>query len=404
MGDDGLVANPGTVPDDTRARTGKRHRVALFVVLGLVGVLACCACATLLFLYTDVLGGQDAIIEPMWAEDGRFLVFEYDDGFGESTVVSYDTERDALRRVEGFSLASVEPSAPTAWLIPRERYPGRMAGYDSPASEVFAWKLDRQNAPSRARQWAPWPNTIGMTALLEVDPAKGAWPSKIGFISAGTGDIRQADLTARAKTFEPLGWSPSGRFFAVLALPPGGSRTAFFEHIGGDDVRRYQVIVIDAEKGTVVGSSESSAVTGSSDASWFGTQDTVIILDTYPFSATWSLRSLQPSGDSVESTAALEVPALQGPVSVIGVRSDGFTVSTGYFTYSNGNASEVAGGFWRVSPSGSVSLPWRLPNAGRTLLSSRGLVAYEPKTGDTRLVLSWPDGSDTRVIWSAEDE
>ena len=39
MTDDGLVANPATVPGATHARTGKRHRIALFVVLGFVGVL-----------------------------------------------------------------------------------------------------------------------------------------------------------------------------------------------------------------------------------------------------------------------------------------------------------------------------------------------------------------------------
>jgi hypothetical protein len=253
------VPNPVPLPLPPGAvgtvRNGRR--TAAIVSATILAVLL--ACGLMVAGATWVLGTEVARIDApgvplppfsaglstaQWADGGRYAVAEFAPRStgGAPSVIVWDSRSGATTKVDGFRLVTTEPWSSEVWLArPAPALDGSATGspwkqasdgasWDGPG---VAWRWDAASpgrAPVRVEQpsWQ-WKGRAGVSAEMSVDPSRGLRPDRLAFrTSAGRVD---AQIPAGIVTFLPVGWSPSGRYFAVADTNqwggPGGGLAVF---------------------------------------------------------------------------------------------------------------------------------------------------------------------------------
>lgn len=245
-----------SVPVHERWSTRRILLVALVLTLAAVGVLGVSRLGLFAAKASAVPGsvsetGAQALASCMWTGGGRYAVIQSTDARGVPMVVVWEAASGSTRTLPGHRALAAERSSPTVWVEPVDargprgsEYADRLGDtWDHVPARLLVWRVDRDATPTDAAEgrWARWAGRGGREVSLEVNPVKGAAPSAIVFM-AGKEPSAKAALPAGTNTFLPVGWSPSGRYFAVTTLGPAGSM---------DPVR---LLAFDQRQGSLVGS------------------------------------------------------------------------------------------------------------------------------------------------------
>jgi len=204
--------------------------IALAVVLTVLGFA--------FIVYSGVRGGlpfdplagidgrPDRLRDVWWAGSGDYVVANVG-ALGEKPVVLvWNRRTEQLREIAGFRVMYVEPDGSRAWVTPLAKV--RESDVSPPESgdvrdrTLLVLPLASGDpAPPKSLEWT-WPNGRGTSARFIVDPSKGSHPCAASFVSrAGkTVDVHvQREISSTYTTFEPIGWSPSGKYFAFRPIP-----------------------------------------------------------------------------------------------------------------------------------------------------------------------------------------
>jgi hypothetical protein len=145
-----------------------------------------------------------------------------------------DRAAGTTRTLRGFRVTSVEPHAPRIWIVPDTRRvqvdPSRDLaeprlidiagdGIDSPPAELYALRLGVDGEPRADvdARWTEWQGPGGYSVSVEIDVNKGACPGAMRISKTGSSlNAWSAKVPTDVVTFEPVGWSPSGAYFAVI--------------------------------------------------------------------------------------------------------------------------------------------------------------------------------------------
>jgi hypothetical protein len=276
---DGLGPGPEPLPLPPGARgTGappRPRRVGLIIAIAVASMLVLCAVGGIVafsefsgvdpFAALDMSGSSPGpavgVHSVRWAGDGRFVVVEYGSGGVDATtsIIAWDSKTKERSIIDGFRLVATEPWSTEVWLTPAVQPEDRDSEVNSPWDEApwgppiadgegAAWRWDVAtpgNEPVELPEptWEPWKGPSGTKAVLAIDDDYGLWPISISFeTSPGTVEGETPEHTL---TFLPVGWSPSGRYFAILS-----------------DDRWYgtgaTVAILDATDGSIVASFETT--------------------------------------------------------------------------------------------------------------------------------------------------
>lgn len=244
------IADPPALPlspPPARESAKRRRRSVLIWGAVLLAVLLCGASSVAMSSFlTD--GMSSGWLDPgtrsaAWCGDGRYAVVEYQGSGKDATrsVIAWDSRTGKTVKVDGYRLVATEPSSTQVWLTPartpseedieygtdevvvspwdEDWYGGE--AWDGPGT-AFSWDAAAGGEPRpwTSPKWRPWPNGRGVSAKLDVWPSLGLYPSSIEFVDE-TGESVSVDLPGEW-TFRPIGWSPSGRFFAIDGLDDEG--------------------------------------------------------------------------------------------------------------------------------------------------------------------------------------
>jgi len=269
-----------------------------------------------------------------WSGDGAYAVVQ-GVGVDDRPVVSvWDRATDDVRTLAGYRVVAVEPHAPRIWLVPDQRKTGMgegsapttatlldiaWDGVDAPPTELLSLRLDSDDDPRSDvdARWSAWDGPAGYTVSVEVDVNKGACASALRFGKTRSSlNAWAAKVPTDVVTFEPIGWSPSGRYFAAItqASPATAdkvlSRYASSEGTGSAPTYGASLLVFSAADGSLAARDEltvplHSANSGAAMAAWAGPADTLYHMDLEHDLPT--LDALTPDG-----TDAFVDPKLEG--------------------------------------------------------------------------------------------
>lgn len=255
---------PVPLPVVSERPRGSR-RAGVWIAAGITAliVVACGFSYLVATTVFDSLAGSLDPLEPLpvgiagppasvwWSGEGRFVVLQEVTADNELEVVVRDMRTNLDRTLKGYRVVGVEPHAPRIWLVPDDRVlpaadesdvPTASVmdlawdGIDSPPEELLALRLD-QTADPRSdvdARWTAWESPAGYAASVEIDVNTGACPSTIRFSRVGSSlNAWSAKVPTDVVTFEPIGWSASGEYFAVISqLGPAAALKAESEYYG----------------------------------------------------------------------------------------------------------------------------------------------------------------------------
>ncbi|PKQ38818.1 MAG: hypothetical protein CVT59_01685 [Actinobacteria bacterium HGW-Actinobacteria-1] len=185
---------------------------------------------------TEELLGEDGmagLIGPTesvaWSGNGRYGVVQYLREYTYPSVAVWDSTTGETQTLDGYRVLFVESAAPVVWLEPVTDEEAEMGAsvdtlgdaLDHKPKRLVAWHLDdgskpTDNVPSK---WHAWPGPADSIAYLEINPLKGAGPSALLFNNKEShGEGVKAKMPETVITFVPIGWSASGRYFAIEDL------------------------------------------------------------------------------------------------------------------------------------------------------------------------------------------
>jgi len=171
-------------------------------------------------------GGARAAV---WTANERFALAQSYDFDGAPVVVAVDMQSGDVLTEPGYILKAVEPTGSVVWLIAADDVSEDSRGWvgladgllDSPAVySLRRWDLGGaypEPADDRSPEWTPVVNAQGVEARFTLDTALGAYPSELRFAWPGGSEV-VADIDPEVVTYRPIGWSPSGKFFAIEQL------------------------------------------------------------------------------------------------------------------------------------------------------------------------------------------
>lgn len=208
--------------------------------------------------------------DPMvaWSGSGRYAVVQYYREFLYPSVAVWDRQTGKTRTVDGYRLLFAEPAAPQIWLEPvtaRETdsatwLDGLSDAFDHKPAQLAGWRLDGDGGPSPrvSSKWRRWPGPGGYIAYPEISVLKGAGPSALWFNNeASSGEGFKAELPKTTNTFAPVGWSPSGRYFAIEEL----ARES--DYLGPNGAMRSTEATVPFERNLVVFDATTGKVSAS---------------------------------------------------------------------------------------------------------------------------------------------
>lgn len=380
------------------------RRGVLAAVLGVVALALCGGLAAGAVVLSGVVGaGLRSSRAPVWDVvvfgGGRYLAVECVPEAGASVYV-VDLETGDRKPAVGFELLAAEPHAPVLWLTRSSSDGGRPGegsmqgdGSDAPQDELMVWNVDAESAPGpwKSGGWTPWPGDGGYSAFAEVEPVRGAWPASLDFRRLdGSGRPAQAVLPEGFGTFEPLGWSPSGRYFAVRELGEAPD-----SRISG----RGRVVILDAADGSVASSFTPQATAYLVGSAWDSQADELGVVtvgkeatgaaDTRKVDVTMLSADLAPN-----SVVSGTVPA----VGAAGWRVMG--APGGIVLSARGS------GAWRVAVGSLESVSAQAATGARCVgvLPDGDMLWHEPSPVSDRIVRTSADGTgDPVAVWTEED-
>lgn len=226
----------------------------------------------------SILGPEESVA---WSGNGRYGVVQYLREYTYPSVAVWDSTTGESRTLDGYRVLFVETAAPVVWLEPVTDEEAEMGestdasgdALDHKPKRLLAWRLDdgskpTDNVPSK---WHAWPGPADSIAYLEINPLKGAGPSALLFNNkASQGEGVKAKIPDSVSTFVPVGWSASGRYFAIESLV---DEARYLEMDASNGLSRT-LVIFDVSTGEVA----SSPVVTSQDilapvASWDGSRD-----------------------------------------------------------------------------------------------------------------------------------
>lgn len=206
-------------------------------------------------------------------------VFQVTDKAGRPVVYSWSQQKGLSAGPAGHRLVASEMAAPRAWLTPADRdepdgWPATAAfnSADRPVRGLLSLEKSGAVGSSKRPQtcrfaaWTPIAGNDGSSAVLSADASIGANPSRLVMESSGGRNV--SVRLSKGRTFLPIGWSPSGRWFAIALMPDA-------KHPGllaGDHQHLAELAVVDAHAGAVVATDVVRTSDGPS-AAWDRSQD-----------------------------------------------------------------------------------------------------------------------------------
>ncbi len=174
-------------------------------------------------------GGSAGMDTVAWSGDGAYAVIQYHRNYMYPSVAVWDRSSGSTRTFDGYRVLFVEPYAPVVWMEPvsdadaesSDTIDGLGDAIDHKPARLVAWRLDDNSKPTDnvPAKWRAWPGPGETIAYLEINPLKGAGPAALLFNNkAGRGEGVKAELPSTTGTFVPVGWSPSGEYFAIEEL------------------------------------------------------------------------------------------------------------------------------------------------------------------------------------------
>jgi hypothetical protein len=168
-----------------------------------------------------------------WAGDGRYAILQAVGKDEKPVVTAWDRTTGKLLTYPDYRVVGVEPHEARFWIVPDSRplpygthgavVPHVMDiagdGVDSPPAELYAVRLDEDATPRSDvdARWHTWSGSAAYSVSVEIDVNRGACPSSLRFSATGTSrNAWSAKVPTDVVTFEPIGWSPSGLYFAVI--------------------------------------------------------------------------------------------------------------------------------------------------------------------------------------------
>jgi hypothetical protein len=232
-----------------RAARRRNRRLAILIaaVAGSLALLCCCGAIIGPLLLGTAFGPDIESrlesptvrrslmpAEAWWVGDGAFIVVQHADAESRGVVTVLPQRGGVERDLVGYRLVAVEEADAAIWVAPDslDATPDALGAQkpdgsrDVPSPGIRRLRLDAASTTltlEESTDWAPWPSRHGNVARLAVRPGTGGFPSDVRFTSGGK--PVKVDLPEEAAPFRPLGWSPSGRYFALLHLA----------EVGGDD-------------------------------------------------------------------------------------------------------------------------------------------------------------------------
>lgn len=169
-----------------------------------------------------------------WTGNGSHAVLQAVGEDGRPTVEVWERTTGKKRSLPHYRVVDVEPHAARIWVVPDSR-PVPLGvnldtadprvidiagdGVDSLPPELYVADLGENGEPRADvdARWSAWDGKAGYSASVEIDINKGACPSTLRFYKTG-GSLNawSAKVPTDVVTFEPIGWSPSGEYFAVI--------------------------------------------------------------------------------------------------------------------------------------------------------------------------------------------
>jgi hypothetical protein len=256
---------PAPLPLGIPARP--RNNAAVVAVVAAVIVVCSCCCASQVvgpLLLAGIFGPRldkaadtpaftraFSAPEGVWADGGRYALVQSADASGNARLVVWERSSGRVRVVPGYRLVTAEEASAVAWVVRDSldetpdpyAFQRPLGTHDEPVPAVASLRLADASvatAPPGPALWAPWPSGSGYTALFTVRPELGAFPSVLTIRRPDGTSVRVPPGPA-ARTFRPLGWSPSGRYFGLLWLVPPGD--------GGGDGATLTLSIVDAQTG-----------------------------------------------------------------------------------------------------------------------------------------------------------
>lgn len=310
---------------------------------------------------------QEAYQGVWWAADGAYAVIQ---GVGEDRVprvVVWRRSSDTTEALPGYRVVAVEPHAARAWVVPdgkplpqtpsEDWHAPNVAGdgSDAPNPDLRLLALDSAGLTpvSAPLAWGDWTDASGVSAKLSGDASVGVLPSTLSF-QAKDGSVVRASIPG-VGTFTPLGFSPSGKYFALFPATRAEGAS-----IGSDTADA--LTIVSARTGQVVAQANtdpSKGASGDTNASWDATRDVIYFDDVLP-DATDSgpyeeptLRALSVDGTQADAPQKFgwKVPAEVAKASE--GRLLGATASGPLWALSTDDGTHV----YRVTASGLVRQP-----------------------------------------------
>ncbi|MEN6430176.1 MAG: hypothetical protein ABFC80_04920, partial [Coriobacteriales bacterium] len=172
-------------------------------------------------------GAEEVVVA--WSGEGRCAVVQYSGEDRYPCVAVWDSRTGETRVLERHQILFAETAAPVLWLEPASAgdggattpADGLVDGVDHRPQQLVAWDVSRADPPSPrvSAKWHAWPGPGGYVAYPEIDVLKGAGLAAVWFNNAASsGEGAKAALPDATVTFSPIGWSPSGAYFAVEEL------------------------------------------------------------------------------------------------------------------------------------------------------------------------------------------
>jgi hypothetical protein len=331
--------------------------------------------------------------------------------------------------VPGYRVVSVESAAPRVWLVPDPApgVPGTTAanstppappqhqafdGWDEPAPLLRVWDVTRPSSTISLpadEQWQPWRGPSGIVARLTVDPSVGSSPARLSFEQTSQPPVTAIapgmhPIPGDARTFEPVGWSPSGRYFAVVALVRRASDTEDYGPTLQDtkDFAPVQALVYSTSDGSLVASCGVGAVIDKDlrrQVAWGAGNDVLYCIS--------AADSVARPGTPLETDYIRSLSVIQP--SADPVVQDFFAGQRGMaYAFDGYPASLLGGGSDLVLTSPSASEPaaargvWHLEHPEPTLVSEwdtggAPLAWASAADGTVAVLRSLPEGSDSLV-------
>jgi hypothetical protein len=351
--------------------------------------------------------GEEAV---SWSGNGRFGVTQYYLDYTYPSVAIWDRKTGETRDIDGYRVLFVEPYAPVIWLEPVTNKQAEMADFDDSLGDYFdhkparlvAWRLDDGSEPTDdvPAKWGAWPGPGETIAYLEINPLKGAGPSALLFNNNDShGEGVKAELPETVRTFIPVGWSASGRYFAIEQLYTSVS----FDSEGDAQDSPRSMLVFDVTTGEVAGDfAMNDGSVYAPAAAWDGAQDRLFWMETsYPAMdgpaqiRMWTAQATDTTAADAFKAMGWEKPAEFDDSYDAGVL--GWDPSGPLFT--------VDGRIWQASANGFVNLGMTNSMNGAWYPGS-GLLGIEYGYGSgpvdeewTELVLYDKHGGSRKSVW-----